>query len=209
MLPGHQLEEVQQFVDPPLQRGILGVIEGGHEAEKFRSSDLVVDKGAIWDVAQPPLRDQRLSHEVHTADLDPPGGWHDDPGNHAEGGCLAGAVGPQEAEELALGNRQLDAVHCLELAVPLGQTGQGDHPGLRCTMASTSARSSSRSSTIRSSAAPRCASKVSTMSPAASSRLSWPAPAPTRGAAMEAKPQSAARCQAEIRARRTMSRSVR
>src|SRR5207245_4448997 len=143
---------------------------------------------------------------VDTADLNPPGGRQDDPGNHPEGGRLSGAVGTEKAEQLAFGDLQIDAVDRREGAVPLGQARKGDHPCLRCTMASTSARSSSRSTTMRSSVGspPDWAGKVSARRPAASSRLSWPAPTPTNGAAMVPSPQSAARCQAETSARRQM-----
>src|SRR3954468_8367276 len=75
-------------------------------------------------------------------------------------------------------------------------------------MASTSSRSVSRSTAMRSSKGHPSVlgGKVSTSRVAASSTLNWPAPAPTSGAAITPSSQSAARCQADCNPRRTTSR---
>ena len=84
------------------------------------------------------------------ADLDRAAGRPQDPGDHAEGRGLAGAVRAQESEQLALRHVEIDVVDRGELAVPLGEMGQSDQAILR-TMASTSSRSASRSTTMWSS----------------------------------------------------------
>ena len=42
-------------------------------------------------------------------------------GQHAHGGRLAGAVGPEEAEDLALGHLQVDAAHRVDRPAPAGE----------------------------------------------------------------------------------------
>ena len=70
--------------------------------------------------------------------------------DHPDGGRLPRAVGAEQAEELAAGHVQVDAVDRGELAVALGELVQPDHVILR-TMASTTSRSAGASTTIRSS----------------------------------------------------------
>src|SRR5439155_3858324 len=133
---------------------------------------------------------------VDAADGDRAAGRTEDAGHHPDRRRLARAVGAQKPEELAARHLEVDAVHRGELAVALGERGQPDHVILR-TMASTTSRSASPATTIRSSAgqpAAPCRGKVSASSVADSSTDSWPAPAPTKGAASVASPQSLARC---------------
>jgi len=46
---------------------------------------------------------------------------------HAHGGGLAGAVGPEEADDLAFVNLEGDVVHSGVASVPLGQVRYGNH----------------------------------------------------------------------------------
>ena len=69
-----------------------------------------------------PARRERLGDDVPAGEPGGAGGRGDGPGEHADGGGLAGAVGPQEAEDLAGEDVEVDATHGLHIArVRLGQ----------------------------------------------------------------------------------------
>src|SRR3954463_16385724 len=132
---------------------------------------------------------------VDAADLHRAAGGPEDAGNHTEGGRFSGAIGSEKAEELAAGNDEVDVIDRSKLAVALGKMDQSDQAILR-TMASTSSRSASRSTTICSVEGKPFASagKVCASSVAASSKLSCPVPVPTSGVAITLRSQSVARC---------------
>ena len=62
-----------------------------------------------------------LGHDVVAGDGGGAGGGGDEARKHAHGGGLAGAVGAEEAEDLALVEAEGDIVHRGEAAEPLGQ----------------------------------------------------------------------------------------
>src|SRR3954453_14591455 len=147
--------------------------------------------------------------DVDAADLNRAAGRPENAGNHTESGGFPGAVRSEKAEQLAAGNDELDVIDRGELAVALGKMDQSDQAILR-TMASTSSRSASRSTTICSVEGKPLASagKVCASSVAASSKLSCPVPVPTSGVAITLSSQSVARCHADTSARRTTSRPI-
>ena len=59
-------------------------------------------------------RGDRIARHVDTADLDPSGGGPHQRGQAADRRALAGAVGPEQAEELAAPDRERDAAHRLD-----------------------------------------------------------------------------------------------
>src|SRR5262249_37802488 len=64
---------------------------------------------------------QRLTHRVVAHDADAAGGDVGQAQHHQDGGGLAGAVRPEETEDLPLADRERDAVHSRRAAVALGQ----------------------------------------------------------------------------------------
>ena len=84
------------------------------------------------------------------ADLDRAAGRPEDPAIIRKVVVFPGAVGAQESEQLAARHHEIDTVDRGELAVSFGELDQSDQAILR-TMASTSSRSASRSTTMCSS----------------------------------------------------------
>jgi hypothetical protein len=173
ILPAGELEQLQQLVDTPLDRGSLLAIQGGREAEKLTTGQLVVDEGPIRNEAEASLGLERPAQDVDSADLNRSAGRPENAGDHAKGGRLPRAVRAQEAEQLAGRNDQVDVVDGGELSVAFGQLNQPDQAFLR-TIASTRSRSASRSTTMRSSNGqpPEPSGNVSARSVAASSVVS-------------------------------------
>jgi hypothetical protein len=67
-----------------------------------------------------------MAVHVDPEDLDLPGGLHDQGADDADGGGLAGPVGAQQREEVALGHAQIDALESLEApCIDLFQAGDG------------------------------------------------------------------------------------
>ena len=135
-------------------------------------------------------------------------GGTEDAGDHPDGGGLARAVGPEQAEQLAAGHLEVDAVDRGELAVALGELGatgsrRPPHDGLDHVALRRRVDHDPELARLR---RPAGRGNVSTSSSADSSSVSCPFATPTSGAATRARPQSPARCQADTSARRTCSR---
>src|SRR2546426_806601 len=68
-------------------------------------------------------RRERLGHDVPAGEASGSGRRGHRPGEHADGGGLAGAVGPEKSEDLAWEDVEVDATHGLHVArVCLGET---------------------------------------------------------------------------------------
>ena len=106
-LAGQTVLEGSEIGEPvePLQAGsTLGAgdkVEIGVETEVLLHRQIGVEAEALGHVGQPrlgPLRIARHGDPIHER---VPRGRPQDPGEHAQGGGLAGAVRPHEAEQLA------------------------------------------------------------------------------------------------------------
>ena len=82
---------------------VLAVQRGG-EAEELAAGELVVDEGPVGDEPEARLGLERLRVDVDAAHLDRAARRPEDPGDHPDGGGLAGAVRAQQAEQLAPGH---------------------------------------------------------------------------------------------------------
>ena len=99
----------------------------GGEVEEAVHSHVGVARRVLGQVADQPLRRQRVLQHVVAADRDPSRGRRDEPGDHAHGGGLAGAVGPEEAQHFAALDRERDVVHRELRAERLHQVLDFDH----------------------------------------------------------------------------------
>lgn len=78
-----------------------------------------------------------MGRDVEAGDAGPSRRWTEQRGEHPDGGGLAGSVGPQEAEDLALAHREVDPVHGDDLARELLAKAlrlDGDHAAGHCCM---------------------------------------------------------------------------
>ena len=97
------------------------------ELQVLARRELVVERGVLEDQADAAPHLVGLAGDIDAGDLDLPGGGLEQGAEDADGGRLAGAVGPQEAKDLTLRDIEVDAPNRLDLAVLLDQTAHLDH----------------------------------------------------------------------------------
>ncbi len=127
VLPCRQLEQVEQLVDPFLDRCPVLAVEPGDEAEELPAGEFLVDERAIRDEPEPGLGRHRGGQQIVATQPDAAGRGSEDAGDHPERRGLPGAVGAEETEQLAARDVQLDVVHGGEPAILLGQSFEFDH----------------------------------------------------------------------------------
>jgi hypothetical protein len=119
-----QAEAVDQVVEP------LPALLAGHVASGFEDRhqvlfdrELAEDARVLGEVAHPGAGSEvhRQPGDVAAVERDGAAVGVDEADGHAEAGGLAGSVGPEEADDLALVDVELDPVHHLATAVPLLQ----------------------------------------------------------------------------------------
>src|SRR5690606_6464277 len=86
---------------------------------------------AVGDEAELALGRDGIGDEVHAGDADAAARRLEDAGHHAQRRRLAGAVGAEEAEELATRHDEVDALHGGEIAVALHELVDLDHRVLK------------------------------------------------------------------------------
>src|SRR5664279_3604855 len=86
-----------------------------------------VYKRQVGDEREERLRALGRRRDVETAHAHGAAGGHDDAGNAAKRGRLAGAIGADEAEHFAGGDRERQPSHGLEVAVAFGEPLDVDH----------------------------------------------------------------------------------
>ena len=153
VLPGGQVEDLEQLVDPALHGGAVLAIERGGEPEELAAGELVVDERPVGNESDAGLGLERVPQHVHAAHQTEPLVGCRIPAIIRMVVVLPAPFGSQQPEQLAPRHVERDAVHRGELAVALRQVRQPDHAVLR-TMASTASRSSCRSTTMQSSDGP-------------------------------------------------------
>ena len=91
----------------------------GDELEVFPDRQRVEELGVVGDIGQLALGRDRVVHDVVPADEEPPARRPDDARQRAEGGRLAGAVGPEQPEDRARRHLEAQPVHRDDLAIRL------------------------------------------------------------------------------------------
>ncbi len=116
-----QVAEGQQPFDlfgTPSSRHAVDV---GVEVDVLHHGQIGIEAEALAHVADLFLDRLGLAHRVPPHDPGFTGGRVHDGGEHAHGGGLAGAVRPDEAEDLTLGDGKIEAVHGRKVVETLGQ----------------------------------------------------------------------------------------
>ena len=93
----------------------------GDVIQVFARRHPVVEGGVLGQVAETGTGGALLAGGLQPGDPGAPGGGQRQPGEHAHGGGLAGAVAPQEAEDRAVGDGQVQVDQRLHRAIGFGQ----------------------------------------------------------------------------------------
>jgi len=97
-------------------------VQTSDEAEKFRAGELLIDEWPVGDEPQLRFRRQWVGAQVDAREMDGPGRWLENPGDHAKRCRLSRAIGTEKSEQLAIRDTQINGVNGREGAVFLGQT---------------------------------------------------------------------------------------
>jgi hypothetical protein len=125
-----EADPAERVVDPPpaVLAAAGSAWPGRVEQRQVRPAGQVgVEPGPFHQRADLGQHRSRRAGHGPAEHLDAPGGGEHQAEQHAHGGGLAGAVGAEEAEQVALADLQVDAVHGDDAAVPLGQPLGADH----------------------------------------------------------------------------------
>ena len=91
-------------------------VDAAEELDVLVDGERLVEREALRHVANATLHAFGIATDVDAADQGRAGGGSQQAAQHADGGGLAGAVGAQEAEHLALLHRERQVVHRHEVA---------------------------------------------------------------------------------------------
>src|SRR5712692_79477 len=122
-----QVEELQQCVDPAVAKASLDMVEVTRKLQELSGAQLVVEGRGIRHVPDPGLCPLRLRHDVDARHFGGAAGGAQQAHQHLDGGRLAGAVGPEKAEQLPGSHLEVQVLHGREAAVALGQEPGGEH----------------------------------------------------------------------------------
>ena len=105
-----QFEAVQRRVDGARLRGAVQAVDAGEEAQVLPHRQFGIEREALRHVADPRARRGGCVQQVQAGDLGAAAGGRQQAAQHAEGGGLAGAVRPQQAEDFAALHGEADVV---------------------------------------------------------------------------------------------------
>ena len=120
-----QVEVVQRVVDPAFGDPRWDVVEVREEVQVGSGGHLLVEGRLLGQEAEPPAH-LRLAGVV-AGDRGRPGGGFEQSRQHLQRRRLAGAVGADDADDLASLDGEGDVVHRDEAAVLLAQSPRLDH----------------------------------------------------------------------------------
>jgi hypothetical protein len=104
-----QVEPLEQLVGPR-GRPVLEPVEGAEQPQVLAAGEVLVDGGVLAGQADPAADGARPGDDVDAVDQRAAGVRAQQRGEHAHGGGLAGAVGPEQAEHGAALDGERDAV---------------------------------------------------------------------------------------------------
>ena len=119
----HELEELGGSV---VGGGEIEAIHAADEAEVFGCGEATEESEAFGHDADLALDLDGVGDGVKTEDLNRARGGGEQAGEHLDGGGLACAVGTEEAEELAGGDREVDILNGGEVAETAGEACSGN-----------------------------------------------------------------------------------
>jgi hypothetical protein len=116
VLASLQADELEQLLDPRLLMLGRYAVELGEVAQIVVAREPLVDAALpAEDVADPLAYLACLLHHVEPEHPCLPAGWDQQRDQHLDRGRLAGPVRPEQPEELALGDLEVDAANGLDL----------------------------------------------------------------------------------------------
>ena len=122
-----EVEQREQLSRSVLDLRSVLVVESRDELEELRARQLFVDERAVGNEPELALRGDRIVDDIDAADVDGAARRPSNSGDHPQRRRLAGAIGTEEAEQLALRHFQVDAVDGGEFPVPFRQVRELDH----------------------------------------------------------------------------------
>ena len=114
--------EIESFDQVVAVGGVHLALDPAEEVEGLGAGERGPEIGLAGHVGQAPMRLDRLASAVEPEDLGPAGARPGQPQEEANGGGLPGAVGPQVADNLTLGDLEIEVLQGVDVAVALGQT---------------------------------------------------------------------------------------
>ena len=99
-----------EVVQPPVDLVAVQAVEAALEAQQLAAGLLVVEGGVLQRHADAQAHGVGLGGDVVAGDPGPPAGRQQQRAQHPHGGGLAGAVGAEEAVDLARRHLEVDAV---------------------------------------------------------------------------------------------------
>ena len=125
---GLEVELLEQRVDAPLARGVVDLVAAAEEVEVVDRRHLIVEREVVGQVADAPAHALGIARGVEPVDADGAAGRPLQRRQHAQRRALAGAVGPDEREDAAGGDRKGQGAHGVAHAVVgEGDSVAGDH----------------------------------------------------------------------------------
>src|SRR5207237_1338297 len=119
--PLFQIEQRQQLSAPMLDVLPVLAVQSADESQKLDAGELLVNEGAIGNESKNSFCRDWVGGDVDSANAHGASGWPEDSRDHSERCRLAGSVGAEKAEQLALWDAKIYRVDGGERAVTLGE----------------------------------------------------------------------------------------
>ena len=117
-----ELEQPQQFFRAPGGQGRRQSVQGAREHEVLPATEVAVQGGLLEYQADLRADPHRVAAHVAAGHPGLAGAGTRQGAQHVDGGRFAGTIRPQQSEELALGDIQVQRIHREEVAVALAQS---------------------------------------------------------------------------------------
>ena len=119
---------LEHLVDPARDLGLVVAAQLGGEGQISADGHVVVERRTIRQKADPPAHVFGVvAAQVSTLDLDLARGGREQPRQHAECGGLAGAVEPEETDDLVIGDADAQVADGAAGAVELRERFSANH----------------------------------------------------------------------------------
>jgi hypothetical protein len=119
--PVGEIDHRQHLVHPGPDDAGVDVVELGVESQVLLGGEVAVERGVLEDQADVPAHVVALGDDVEAADARGAGRGQRQGAEHVDRRALAGAVGAEEAEDLARRDGERHAADGLDLAVGLDE----------------------------------------------------------------------------------------
>ncbi len=131
-----EVEPLEQLARPIAGPGLAQAVEPADHLEVLVAGQVLVDRGVLPRETDPRADAGGVLQHVDAGDRGTACVGLDQRGQHPHGGGLAGAVGAEQRQHLALRNGEVEALERLDLLVSLDQPGGQDHVTHRISLSS-------------------------------------------------------------------------